>query len=126
MEIFNKTNDPKYINISGSQLYKILKFLAEYAKIDIKSNMYNYFVKELSIEYNNTTHFTGIRYQKVPKPQIGFTKEFEEELMKVEFDNELYNNVDELYSNVVLEGQKLSDINEGIYVDKDFADVLKI
>lgn len=125
MGIFGRKKEkikPEVLNISGEQLYKLLKKAVKLAAENIEANCYTT-GPEIMFEYNNNVHFIGIKYDKKrakSEKRVTFTKE----LMTVYVDKNIYQTLEELYDNANVDKISLNAITEGIIVYPEYKELL--
>lgn len=99
------------LELSGSQLYDILKTVYSVAKKSVASMCYTSDI-EIMFEYQSNVHFMGIRYNK------GY------DTVSLYIDKDVYDTLDDVYFTATLCDTQLVDIENGIMVFNDYSELL--
>ena len=110
------------ITISAEQLCTLLEKAIELTEEDVNAHCLT-FGPEIMMDYKGKEHYAGVHYDK-KRAKAEERTTFARELATVYLDKAEYASPKELYENAILDGEKFSDISDGIVVDPDFLDLL--
>jgi hypothetical protein len=113
---------PEVLNISGLQLYSLLKNAVLLAVEDVEANCYTT-GPEIMFEYNGNVHFIGIKYDK-KRAKTEKRVTFSNELMTVYLDKQLFATLEDFCEHATLDGKILTGISNGIIVSPEYKELL--
>lgn len=120
MFLFGKK--PETIDISGQQLYTILQKALTQAEEEVNGKDY-LTGPEIMFDYQDNTHFAGIRYDKKRAKKERLTS-FDSNLSSVYVDKQEFATPEDAFENAIIDGVRLQDISEGLITFPEFANLL--